>query len=140
MFEIILTIQLIACAAMTGIIWMAQVAIYPLFARLEGKAFDDYHTRYMNQVTYIIAPFMLIEAITCAACLSLGDWKGFVLPTILLALAWASTAFIQVPQHARLTPEKVPALVRSNWIRTIAWTSRLILLAIILIKLRGPAI
>ncbi|MFT6862953.1 MAG: putative membrane protein [Akkermansiaceae bacterium] len=125
-----LTIQLIACAAMTGIIWMVQVAVYPLLARLEGKAFDDYHTRYMSQVTFVIAPFMFLEATTCAACLYFGNWQDFVIPTILLALVWASTAFIQVPQHAKLTPENVPALVRSNWIRSIAWTTRLILLAI----------
>ena len=131
MLHTFLTIQLIACAAMTGIIWMVQVAVYPLFARLEGKTFDDYHTRYMNQVTFVIAPFMFLEATTCAACLYLGNWQDFVIPTILLAVVWASTAFIQVPQHAKLTPEKVPALVRSNWIRTIAWTTRLILLALI---------
>ena len=92
-----LTIQLISCAAMTGIIWMVQVAVYPLLARLEGKAFDDYHTRYMSQVTFVIAPFMFLEATTCAACLYFGNWQDFVIPTILLALVWASTAFIQVP-------------------------------------------
>ena len=40
MLTTLLIIQLIACAAMTGIIWIVQVAIYPLFATLEGKAFD----------------------------------------------------------------------------------------------------
>ncbi len=129
MLENLLLIQLIACAAMTGIIWMVQVAIYPLFGRLEGQAFDDYHTRYMSQVTYVIAPFMFLEATTCAACLFLGNWLDHLIPTLLLATVWASTAFIQVPQHAKLTPEKAPSLVRSNWIRTIAWTTRLILLA-----------
>ncbi|MFT7301825.1 MAG: putative membrane protein [Akkermansiaceae bacterium] len=134
MFEFILTLQLIACAAMTGIIWMVQVAIYPLLARLEGRTFDDYHTRYMNHVTYVIAPFMFLEATTCAACLYLGKWQDFLFPTILLAIAWASTAFIQVPQHTKLTPETVPALVRSNWIRSIAWTTRLFLLAMVFTK------
>ncbi len=129
MFEILLTIQLIACAAMTGIIWMVQVAIYPLFATLKGEAFDDYHTRYMSQVTYVIAPFMFLEATTCAACLFLGDWQTQIIPTLLLAIIWASTAFIQVPQHAKLTPENAPALARTNWIRSLAWTARLTLLA-----------
>lgn len=128
MLTFLLIIQLAACAAMTGIIWIVQVAIYPLFARIEGKTFYDYHNRYMKQVTYVIAPFMFLEATTCAACLYFGNWKDFVIPTLLLAIVWASTAFIQVPQHAKLTPETVPALVRSNWIRSIAWTTRLILL------------
>ena len=107
---------------------MVQIAIYPLFARLEGDAFDDYHTRYMARVTYVIAPLMFIEAASCAACLYLGDWQKMTPSFLLLAIAWASTALIQVPQHAKLTPKTVPALVHSNWIRTIAWTTRTVLL------------
>lgn len=129
MLSIFFLIQLTACAAMTGIIWMVQVAIYPLLSRLEGGVFHDYHSRYMNRVTFVIAPSMLLEAVSCAACLYLGDWRDFLVPTILLGIIWASTAFIQVPQHGKLAPETVPALVRSNWIRTIAWSARLIILA-----------
>lgn len=136
MFVEAFTLQLIACAAMTGIIWMVQVAIYPLLSRLEGDVFHDYHARYMNRVTFVIAPLMLLEAVTCAVCLYLGDWRDFIIPTILLAGIWASTAFIQVPQHGRLTPESVPAIVRSNWIRTLAWTARLIILSLLFLFYR----
>jgi predicted membrane protein len=125
----LLLVQLAACAAMTGIIWLVQITIYPLFARLEGEIFDEYHARYMARVTYVIAPLMLIEATSCAACLYLGDWQTMILSTLLLAVIWASTALIQVPQHAKLTQKTVPGLVRSNWIRTIAWTTRTVLLA-----------
>jgi len=135
MFPAFLLAQLIACAAMTGIIWMVQLAIYPLFARLEGATFDDYHQRYMKQVSFVIAPFMCLEATTCAACLYLGDWRSQAVPTALLAVVWASTAFIQVPQHQKLTPETVPALVRSNWLRTIVWTARLALLGVLVFGL-----
>ncbi|MEN8864645.1 MAG: hypothetical protein ABF381_03615 [Akkermansiaceae bacterium] len=124
----LLLLQLAASAAMTGVIWMVQIAIYPLFARLEGKTFDDYHTQYMTRVTYVIAPLMFIEATCCAACLYLGDWQRMLPSTLLLATIWSSTALIQVPKHAKLTPETVQALVRSNWIRTIAWTVRTVLL------------
>jgi hypothetical protein len=127
--EIFLLLQLIASAAMTGIIWMVQIAIYPLFARLTGPTFDDYHNRYMRQVTFVIAPTMFLEAASCAVCLLIGDWQTFILPTLLLGIVWGSTAFIQVPQHQRLTPETAPHLVRSNWIRTAAWTARTALLA-----------
>ena len=63
--EIFFFIQLIASAAMTGIIWIVQVAIYPLFARLKGAVFDDYHNRYMKRVTFVIAPIMFLEATSC---------------------------------------------------------------------------
>ena len=129
MLSALLLVQLAACAAMTGIIWMVQIAIYPLFARLEGDALDDYHTRYMARVTYVIAPLMFIEAASCAACLYLGDWQKMTPSFLLIAIDWASTALIQVPQHAKLTPKTVPALVHFNWIRTIAWTTRTVLLA-----------
>ena len=122
--ETALLIQVIASAAMTGIIWIVQIAVYPLFARLKGPAFDDYHNRYMKQVTFVIAPIMFLEAASCALCLFLGNWTNFLFPTLLLAIVWASTAFVQVPQHQRLSPERVPGLVRSNWIRTVAWTIR----------------
>ncbi len=129
MFFYFLIIQLVTCAAMTGIIWMVQIAVYPLFGRLKGGTFDDYHARYMTQVTYIIAPLMLIEAVCCAGCLYFGDWQVMAPSSLLLLAVWASTAFIQVPQHKKLTPEAVPALVHYNWIRSIAWTTRTGLLA-----------
>lgn len=124
MLEACLLIQLVACCAMTGIIWMVQIAVYPLFGRLEEPAFSDYHHRYTRQVTWVIAPLMFLEATSGAACLFLGEWSDFLVPSLLLGLIWASTAFIQVPQHQRLTRANVPALVRSNWIRTAAWTAR----------------
>ena len=50
----------------------------------------------------------------------------------LLAVIWISTPVLQVPEHGRLT-EGFDAgahsrLVGTNWIRTIAWTARGLLL------------
>jgi len=46
----------------------------------------------------------------------------------LVAVIWASTAFLQVPAHARLSggfdAETASTLVSTNWIRTVAWTAR----------------
>jgi hypothetical protein len=52
----------------------------------------------------------------------------------LIAAIWLSTFFVQVPLHGRLARDGhsaavVDSLVRSNWIRTIAWTARAILAA-----------
>ena len=41
----------------------------------------------------------------------------------LAAATWLSTMLIQIPQHGRLSPEGVPALVAGSWVRTIAWTA-----------------
>jgi hypothetical protein len=46
----------------------------------------------------------------------------------LLAIIWLSTAALQVPIHRRLLDgydeAAVARLVRSNWVRTLAWTAR----------------
>jgi len=51
----------------------------------------------------------------------------------LFAIAMASTALVQVPLHSRLAREHdrevARRLVTSNWVRTIAWTLRGLILA-----------
>ncbi len=52
----------------------------------------------------------------------------FLVSAALLVAIWASTFFWQVPLHAKLlTPNHdgvVAELVRSNWLRTWAWSAR----------------
>lgn len=127
-FEWLLITQLIASAAMTGVVWMVQLAVYPLFAKIGEQEFDDYHRYYMRRVSFVIMPLMALEALTCTACFFLGDKLALLAPSILFGIICASTALIQVPQHQTLTLERVPALVRSNWIRTLAWSIRTLLL------------
>jgi len=54
----------------------------------------------------------------------------------LLAVIWVSTPTLQGPGHQQLTKKFDPALwrrlVRTNWIRTAAWTARGILLLLFL--------
>lgn len=46
----------------------------------------------------------------------------------LLAAIWLSTALVQVPCHRRLAagfePRTARRLVRTHWIRTVAWSAR----------------
>jgi hypothetical protein len=45
-----------------------------------------------------------------------------------VALVWLSTAFVQVPLHARLSAgfdtRAHRRLVATNWVRTLSWTAR----------------
>lgn len=134
MLRLLLLIQLIASAAMTGIIWIVQVAVYPLFAKVGAEAFEAYHEGYMSLVSFIIMPLMAIEALTCAACFFLGNKRDHLAPSILFGIICLSTALIQVPQHQALTQVTVGALVAGNWTRTIAWTLRTGLLARLVLK------
>jgi hypothetical protein len=66
----------------------------------------------------------LVLGLTLAARGGPAAWVALAL----LGVIWASTAWIQVPLHRRLAvapdPAAVERLVRTNWIRTGAWTLR----------------
>ena len=57
----------------------------------------------------------------------------------LVVLIWLSTAFIQVPCHEKLVkgfdPDAYKRLVQSNWIRTVAWTARGVIVTWMLVRL-----
>lgn len=117
---------------MTGLIWFVQVVHYPLFARVGGTEFSVYAAQHQRLTTTIVGPLMLVEALT-AAWLAIRPPEG-VSPWLplaglgLVALLWLSTAFIQVPFHRRLClgfdARVGRRLVRTNWLRTAAWSAR----------------
>jgi hypothetical protein len=61
---------------------------------------------------------------------------------VLVGIVWASTFLIQVPLHNRLgsgfNHEVIQLLVNTNWIRTIGWSLRAILVVLIAARLMGP--
>jgi hypothetical protein len=133
----LLLIQAVASGAMCGIIWFVQAVHYPLFARIGGdeRGFAGENQRRTGSV---VIPFMFLEGATAAALAwapplnipPLMAGAGLVAVVIL----WLSTAFVQMPLHARLAreghaPDAVARLVRSNWLRTILWTLRAVLAA-----------
>jgi hypothetical protein len=75
---------------------------------------------------------MIIEATTALvlALLTWGRWHWWLalLGLLLVVVIWVSTAYVQVPCHKalddRLDATVVNRLVRTNWIRTLAWTAR----------------
>lgn len=125
--------------AMTGLIWFVQVVHYPLLARLGEAYFLPYHRMHCERTGYVVGPLMLVELAAAAALVYLlapgspartAAWAGL----LLLGVIWASTALVQIPQHNRLgalgpDPATLAALVRGNWLRTVAWTLRAALVA-----------
>ena len=117
---------------MVGLIWMVQVVHYPLFDDVGEQNYVQYQQRHQTNITYIVGPVMLVEIVT-AIMLAIYPIKGVDKSLVyigigLVVLIWLSTAFLQVPCHAKLDKGFDPAayrwLVDSNWIRTIAWTAR----------------
>ena len=128
----LLLLHCAATLAMVGLIWFVQVVHYPLFSSVGQSPFPEYERLHQKRTTLVVAPLMLIEALTATLILTTDlspsardlAWIGW----ILLLLIWLSTAFLQVPLHRRLAegydPLAVRRLVRTNWSRTIAWTVR----------------
>ena len=120
---------------LTGLIWLVQIVHYPLLARVGKASFQTYHTGHTTQISLVVGPAMLLELILTGWLLLEHPNILTVLGAVLLGVIWASTAFLQVPQHGKLSSgyqeNTVRALVKSNWIRTVCWTARAILALIL---------
>lgn len=123
---------------LVGLIWMIQVVHYPLFKDVGPDRFHNYHQRHMALITWVVGPLMLIEIGSAGLLIWFGErsvlFWGSLVP---LAAVWASTAFVQVPLHQKLTlgydPRLIEKLVATNAWRTLGWTVRGLCLAILLI-------
>lgn len=132
MEKTVILLQLSATLFMTGVIWLTQLVVYPQLAYLSGENFARCHDAYRFWITPVVAPPMLIELATAILLLfytpenidSKFIWAGLML----VAVIWASTFFLQVPLHEKLArgfdPRAHELLVKTNWIRTFAWTLR----------------
>ena len=121
----------------TGLIWTIQLVHYPLFLKVGPDHFVDYEHDHTTKISYLVVPSMIIELATgIFLAISNGITSIYGLLFLLLSFVWFSTFLLQVPLHNALNhaydAEKIRRLVNTNWIRTLAWTSRsLILLGIL---------
>ena len=134
----VLYLHLAVTLFMTGLIWFVQLVHYPLFACVGADDFRQYEREHVRRTTWIVAPAMLIEAAT-GLLLLLSPPKGIttlapVCNMFLLIVLWLSTALLQVPCHRALADgfdgRAVSRLVASNWLRTVVWTARSVLVIV----------
>ncbi len=144
-----MTVLLVAHAAatwtMVGVIWFVQLVHYPLLGgpgRAAEPGFAAYQRENTRRTAWVVVLPMLTEALTALALVALAvpgvpraaAWTGLAL----LVVIWLSTALLQVPRHGRLErgydAAAHRALVRSNWLRTIAWSARGVLVVWLLVR------
>lgn len=110
------------------LIWLVQLIVYPSFAYSSPESFKSWHFRYTGLITIFVLPLMFGQSgIYLASAWLAGrwhDWSGVVL----VAACWAATFLLSVPCHDGLQKNGfdlavVQRLVRTNWIRTIAWST-----------------
>jgi hypothetical protein len=127
---------------LVGLIWTIQRLHYPLFAHISQDVFIRYEEMHVLWITPIVAPAMVVELATGALLLRSTSWYLSTserwLCFALILIIWGSTFFIQTPLHSRLMQEHslttIRSLVITNWIRTIAWTARGLVLTLPLLR------
>ena len=128
---------------MTGVIWFVQVVHYPLFNRVGLAEFARYEADHSNLTGLVVVPLMLVELATAALLVwqQLPDISKFwlVVGLALVVLIWATSFFVSVPQHGKLASgfdlAAYRTLVTTNWIRTLAWSARSLIVLYLLGKL-----
>jgi hypothetical protein len=132
---LLLLVQAAATWFMTGVIWLVQIVHYPLFVHVGPDDHAAFHRRHMRLITWIVAPVMLVEAGTALAMTiwlpaGVQRWQALLGAALVVGL-WVSTALLQVPAHERLAQgfeeAKLRRLVHGNWVRTVMWTLRAVL-------------
>ena len=134
----ILLIQILATAMMTGIIWFVQIVHYPLFTKIPKEGFTRYEQAHTVRTGWVVAPLMVLELGTALLLLfyrPLSTSPIYLAALGCLILIWLSTFLVQVPLHGVLEKQSdhraMLLLDRTNWIRTILWSLRLGLLALL---------
>lgn len=143
--SVLSVVHLAATAAMVGLIWFVQIVHYPLFAAVAAEDFVAYENRHRTRTGVVVGPLMAVEGIT-AIWLAIDPPSGVSRVVTLaglglLGVIHASTVLLQVPAHVQLSERHDPAvigrLVRTNWIRTVGWTARGVLAAVVLVAAVG---
>lgn len=134
---LVFVVNLAATWYMVGLIWMVQMVHYYLFNKVGADGFAAYAEDHNRLITPIVGLPMLLELVT-AATLCFAAPSGFprwaaAVGLIMLAAIWLSTATIQIPYHGQLiggfNESAYQGLVRTNWIRTVLWSARGLLMS-----------
>lgn len=137
-----LVINALATCVMVGVIWFVQLVHYPLLATIGIDRAPEIAVEHQRRTGWVVGLPMAAEGVT-TLWLVFDSPSGVhvVLPYVgglLLAIALGSTIFLSVPLHEKMaqapTVDIGHKLVRTNWPRTIAWTLRGVLVAIMLLQ------
>ena len=136
----IFLIHVLATSVMLGIIWIIQLVHYPSFRFVDTSNYRSFQNFHIKRISIIVVPVMIIEALSGLIYLIYfikNIEVFFLVSMMLLIVIWLVTGFIFSGLHQnlligynRLTINK---LVSLNWIRTLLWSLRFILLIISII-------
>ena len=123
---------------MFGLIVTTQIVNYPLFAKVKSNNFPNYHSYYVNKISFIVIPVMLIEFLISILLISFYNSYLTNYNFLLIVLIFLTTYLIQVPIHniikSKYNKSLFDKLIKTNWIRTIFWFLKIIISYNIILK------
>lgn len=127
------TVHLAVTWFIVGLIWVIQLIVYPQFLRVGSAEFRGYHFSHCQRIGLMIVPLVMMEAGSAAWLFYQGlRTTPFLISLGMIPLIGLSTASWQAPDHTRLMQGYDKAVIRhlilTNWIRTLGWTERSVLL------------
>lgn len=139
-WALITLVHLAATWFLVGLIWMIQVVHYPSFSSIDRVGYQTFQHRHMAQMGRLIGLPWLIEGLFVIA---LFIWAPTSVIRALAAVGGllegaviAVTVFSSIPAHAALSEgfseDSHRRLLRTNWLRTAAWTARGVIAAIVI--------
>ena len=122
-----------------SLILITQFVSYPLFLKAGKEQFSKYHQSYTFYISTIVLPAMVLELLLSFNQIIHGIDFFSVFNLIIIGIIWLSTFFIQVPIHNKIAyrydKKLIKKLILTNWIRTCAWTCKLIICILINYKI-----
>ena len=123
--------HLISTLVLVGIIWTVQVVHYPLMALVGEERFVAYEAAHSPRMAAVVMIPWTVQGLTTLGLLVARPAGVPAALVVIAAIAAAvpviATVLASVPAHVALGSGFDAAvhrrLVRTNWIRTIAWTA-----------------
>jgi len=128
--ENILLINLFASFFLCGLIWIVQLVHYPFFIYASNEKFEEAMGFHRKRISLIVIPVMFAELLSSfwLSLFSSTYTNVHIAGFIVVLLIWGVTFTTQVPLHGKLSQSYdrhvINKLVRSNWIRTLLWSTK----------------
>ena len=125
-------IQIVCNSYLVSLVFMTQFITYPTFLHIDKDKFSEYHRKYVNNISFIVAPVMLIELLTLLLIAYFSKDFLIIKSLILLLVIWLTTFFIMIPSHNKISKsfnkKEINRLINYNWVRTILWSFKLLVI------------
>jgi len=134
-----LAMHLALASIMVGVIWVIQLVHYPSFRFTDREKYVSFQIFHMRNISFIVVPVMILEFLSgLLLVLYHSNHESLLrISFILLLIIWLVTALFFAQIHQKLSKGYDETLVRKlvsfNWIRTLLWTIRTIIITYCLI-------